>query len=191
MDQLVATLDTCVLIPSRLRDTLLDAADDGLYQCRWSDDILHELRRNLIEEHVNPEGAARLIASMNEHFPEALVTRRAYGKLIDAMTNHPKDRHVLAAAVASDSTIIITDNTRDFPHTALAPHGIAVRTADQFLVELFSVAPDRMRRLIRRQAAGYAMPAMTVGELLQRLQKSVPDFARLIAESSQQNEQER
>ncbi len=56
------------------------------------------------------------------------------------MTNDPKDRHVLAAAVMSQSQIIVTDNLRDFPGEALAPFNLESYSADQFLTLLFDSA---------------------------------------------------
>jgi hypothetical protein len=41
-------LDACVLFPASIRDTLLRAADAGLYRVYWSELILEEVRRNLI-----------------------------------------------------------------------------------------------------------------------------------------------
>lgn len=42
-----ALLDTCVLVPSRARDVLLEIASTGTYQPLWSAEILAELDRTL------------------------------------------------------------------------------------------------------------------------------------------------
>lgn len=44
-----AVLDACVLFRAPLRDTLLRAAEKRLYQVYWSDIILEEVSRNLVE----------------------------------------------------------------------------------------------------------------------------------------------
>lgn len=95
-----AVLDACVLFPAALRDTLLRAADAGLYRPQWSHAILEEVRRNLIAAgRLDATRAQRLLAAMRREFPEAEV--RGYEALVPAMTNDPKDRHVLAAAVSA------------------------------------------------------------------------------------------
>lgn len=43
---------------------------------------------------------------MRTAFPDARVT--GHEPLIPAMTNHPKDRHVLAAAAHADAAVIVT-----------------------------------------------------------------------------------
>jgi predicted nucleic acid-binding protein len=86
-------LDANVLYPFTLRDTLLRAADAELYQAYWSDLILDEVERNLVENGVvTAEQATRLRAAMEGAFPEAHVVN--FEPFIDAMRNDQKDRHV-------------------------------------------------------------------------------------------------
>lgn len=113
-------LDANVLYPFSLRDTLLRAAEAGLYQLYWSDEILDEAFRNLVGNgRMNEEKAMKLRAQMSRAFPESLVAD--YASLIPAMQNDPKDRHVSAAAVRCGAQVIVTTNLRDF---APLPEGI-------------------------------------------------------------------
>jgi hypothetical protein len=48
-------------------------------------------------------------------FEEAEVDAAEIERLEPAMTNDPKDRHVLATAVAAGSELIVTFNLDDFP----------------------------------------------------------------------------
>jgi predicted nucleic acid-binding protein len=52
-------------------------------------------------------------SEIRQHFPEAWI--EDYEDLIPAMTNHPKDRHVLAAAAHAGVKVIVTYNIKDFP----------------------------------------------------------------------------
>jgi hypothetical protein len=47
------------------------------------------------------------------------------------MTNHPKDRHILAAAVRAE--VIVTLNLRDFPEPVLKPYDISPTHPDRVL----------------------------------------------------------
>ncbi|MDP9797485.1 hypothetical protein J2S43_005997 [Catenuloplanes nepalensis] len=109
-----AFLDTCVLYPAYLCDTLLRLAEASAYRPLWSADVLGELRRNLIERGLHPDRVDRRIAHMTRAFPDALVT--GYESLVDGMTNHHKDRHILAASVRAGAEVIVTFNLRDFPN---------------------------------------------------------------------------
>ena len=101
-----AFLDTCVLYPAYLCDTLLRLAEASAYRPLWSADVFAELRRNLIERGLPPDRVDRRLGQMSRSFPDALIT--GYESLVDGMTNHPKDRHVLAAAVRANAEVIVT-----------------------------------------------------------------------------------
>jgi predicted nucleic acid-binding protein len=181
-------LDTCVLYPRALRDTLLRAAEVGLYRPLWSDDILTELRRNLAAHPgVGDERAARLVSVLRQAFPEATVT--GYARLIGAMTNHPKDRHVLAAAVAGKAQVIVTLNRRDFPQAALARHlptesiapfAIDVQDPDTFLLSLWRRDAAQLTAIIVQQAADLGAPPVTPMEELARIARQAPRFAAVV-----------
>src|ERR1035441_1613114 len=82
-----------------------------------------------------PAQAARRIAAMESAFQDANVN--GYERLTASMTNDPKDRHVLAAAVRSGAHAIITHNVRHFPPESVMPYDIDVLTPDDFLVHQF------------------------------------------------------
>ncbi len=170
----------CVLIPAALRDTLLRSATKGLYRPYWSEMILDEVGRNLAQ-FTSPEEAGRLVGTLRSVFPEASV--RGFEHLIDDMTNHPKDRHVLAAAVTAQARVIVTRNLQDYPPQALEPFGIEARPPDVFLVDVYSSAPDAMVRIVDEQAAATRWPPLSIGTILANLAKQgAPGFAERIRE---------
>ena len=97
-----ALLDTCVLLPQYLNDTLLTQADAGTFRPLWSGGILDELGRNLQKvAELSADQVQYRLDCMRRAFPDAEVT--GYEALIEGMTNDPKDRHVLAAAVRGNA----------------------------------------------------------------------------------------
>lgn len=179
-----AVLDACVLVPAALRDILLRAADAGLYQIGWSDEILEEVRRNLVSQlGRSEEQAGRLVDIMRQAFPDAMVSN--YAALIETMTNDPKDRHVAAAAVASGAAVIVTSNLRDFPASALADYGMQAQSPDEFLLGLSALSMDQMAQLIREQSADLQRPPKTVADVLGMIARQAPAFAKQMAEALQ------
>jgi predicted nucleic acid-binding protein len=160
-------LDACVLYPASVRDALLRLAEIELYDILWSERILDEVERNLIEHgRATLDQASRLRAAMEGAFEGAAAPEEAIARLEPAMENDPKDRHVLAAAVASDADAIVTDNLKDFPEEACAAHGVEVISADEFLCQLFDLDPEEVVAAIARQAAALKNPPMGVEELV-------------------------
>lgn len=140
-----AVLDTNALYPFSLRDTLLRLAELELYTPLWSERILEEMRRNLVERQIADEQAERILSAMRGAFEEAEVDAGEIDRLEPAMTNDPKDRHVLAAAVAAGSELIVTFNLDDFPAEACEPLGVEAIHPDDFLIDLHDLSPDGVR----------------------------------------------
>ena len=171
-----ALLDACVIYPVGLRDTLLTISETGLYRVTWSPNILEEARRNILADLADlpPADLDRSFAAMARAFPDALIT--GHEALIDAMTNHPKDRHVLAAAVTDGVQVIVTFNLRDFPPESCAPYEIDVQHPDEFLAYALELDPEAVITALAYQAAKRRKPATSLGELLTDLSSALPEF---------------
>jgi predicted nucleic acid-binding protein len=173
----VAVLDACVLIPMPLADTLLRLAEPpALFEARWTNDILAEVTRTL--EHrfgKSPEKARYREAAMREFFPSSLVHH--YRRLIPEMENHPKDRHVLAAAVACHAEYLVTLNLKDFPSKAVEKFLVEVVDPSTFLKKLWSIEPSIVQVRLQEQASAIGI---SYEDLLARLAKSVPGFVKAI-----------
>ncbi|MFB7917913.1 putative toxin-antitoxin system toxin component, PIN family [Streptomyces sp. NPDC056061] len=159
-------LDTCVLFPNYLRDTLLRLAEAELYEPLWSADILEELRRNLADK-VAPETAKKVVGAMADAFPYSAVT--GYTGLVPVMTNDTEDRHVLAAAVCGQAHAVVTLNLKDFPPAAADPYEVEVLHPDDVLLDMLDLAPVEVTGVLRNQAVRYRREPRDVHGLLDRL----------------------
>lgn len=158
-----------------LRDTLLCAAEAGLYQAYWSQAILDGAVRNLVaKQQITESQAARLEQQMKRAFPEAMV--EVTDRLIPCMDNHPGDRHVLAAALIAKAQVIVTDNLKHFPAQSLHQFRVESQSADHFLTYLYDLSPESMHEILQTQVSGLKNPPMEVSDLLNLLSRSVPTF---------------
>jgi len=130
-------LDACVLAEAAVSDLFLRLSEEPrLLLPRWTEEIWSETRRTWIEKlGWNPELADARIKAAITFFPDAMVA--GYEVLVPACANHPKDRHVLAAAIHSGTEIIVTFNVKDFKAEALAPWGISAAHPSDYLKVLF------------------------------------------------------
>jgi predicted nucleic acid-binding protein len=175
-------LDANVLVPNSLRDILLRAAEEGLYEVRWSATTLEELERTLLNRILaarvdRADRVRHLLATIRRAFPLATVMEDA--AVIARLTNDPKDRHVLAAAVQSGARTIVTNNLRDFPPASLRPHRVAARTPDRFLQTLFRRRPARLIELLVAQGTDLRHPRPP-DMLLDTLSPHTPGFVRAV-----------
>lgn len=179
-----AVLDASVLYPLPLRDTLLRIAETELYDAYWSERIVDEVVRNLVaDRRASQQQAQHLTDAMTAAFDGAAIPQAAVDRLEPSMTNDPKDRHALAAAVASGSQVVVTLNLKDFPPESCEPLAIEPLHPDAFLMDLYGLDDRVVYEAVVRQAAKLRQPPMLLDELLDRLAVTVPTFARTLREA--------
>lgn len=150
---MLAVLDTNVLWGRLTRDLVLTLAAAAQYEVVLSNRIIDALQRHgtpkrvtrLIEEGRTPQEASQ---EANQYFERLLTTIKKvfieqiydnYEAHIERCENDEDDRHVLALAIANDVKLIVTENLKHFPASALSPHGVEAISLDAFLSQYFSV----------------------------------------------------
>ena len=144
----IVLADANVVYSRVLRDHLLYAADQEIIAITWSPQILAEATEHLQHNITGFDAAAaqRLVLAMNRAFPLAEVQPgdEHLQALADVVLPDEDDRHVLAAALAAEATVLCTSNTKDFPAGAVEPFGIDVVTPDQLLSRLIAEYEPQM-----------------------------------------------
>ena len=182
----IVCLDACVLCPPALCDILLRLAEQPrLYRPVFSQDILDEVKRTQTTKFKRPydeQKADRWREHVLRAFPESLVVN--YEQLIPILTNDPKDRHVLAAAIRGNAQHIITANLKHFKDEHLAQWDITALHPQNYLMTLFEHSPERVTDCLRKIAEDRSKQAHHVSpeEVLRSLTKTVPLFARYVAD---------
>jgi hypothetical protein len=154
-----AIYDACVLYPAPLRDLLMHLALTDLFRAKWTDDIHEEWIRNVLKNRPDlpPKLLQRTRDLMNENIRDCLVEN--YHDIIPTL-NLPdqKDRHVLAAAIRSLSSVIVTYNLKDFPKKILDQYEIEAQHPDEFIMRLLEINPGAICRRIRMHRASLKNP---------------------------------
>ena len=160
----------------------MTTAGFGLYRPHWTEEILDEARRNVIANNPNadPDRVRRRFELMNIAMPGAMIDAPA-PELVHAMTNHPKDRHVLATAVTINAEVIVTNNIKDFPAEACEPHGVEVHTLDAFVTDLVSLDNRQVWAAITEMASRLQEPPMTPQQVCKTLERHMPNAIEALA----------
>lgn len=136
---MIALYDACVLYPAPLRDLLMQLATTEMFRAKWTNRIHDEWMRNLLVNRpdLSAEQLERTRTLMNSHILDCLV--EDYHNLESELElPDSDDRHVLAAAIKSKASVIVTFNLRDFPKETLARWGIRTEHPDAFLSKLYN-----------------------------------------------------
>ncbi|MFJ7793611.1 PIN domain-containing protein [Pseudomonas sp. NPDC096950] len=167
-----AVYDACVLYPAPLRDFLMWLALSGRFRARWSMEIHNEWKRNLLKNSpdLTTEQLDRTSELMDLAIPDACVT--GYENLVEGLTlPDMNDRHVLAAAIRCNASVIVTFNQKDFPCALLEPLGVEAQHPDEFVDNLFDLDPAAVVAAAQRQRKQLKMPPMDVSSYLDLLSR--------------------
>lgn len=164
--------DACVLYPAPLRDLLMRLAMTDLYRARWTDMIHDEWTRNVLKQRpdLRPEDLERTRFLMNAHVRDSLVT--GFEHLIPSveLPDHD-DRHVVAAAIHSGASLIVTFNLKDFPPEQLNLYNLVAQHPDDFIFDLLDLQPAKVCSAAANHRRSLKNPPKTADEYLDTLLK--------------------
>ena len=176
--------DACVLYPASLRDLLVRLAMTGIYQARWTDQILEEMVEGILDDRPDLTRLQldRTVSLMNAAVRDCRVVD--YEPLIAGLElPDPDDCHVMAAAIKSGAQVIVTNNLKDFPAERLDTWGIEAQTPEAFALHALDISEARVIAAIQQQADALKNPPQSVAQLLGRLRKNgLVSFAATVAD---------
>jgi predicted nucleic acid-binding protein len=172
----VAVVDANVLYSIELTDLFLTLAVHRLVRVHWSDAILDEVRRNLaLRPDLRTAAIDYRIDRMNAALPDA-CQGLPDDDVVASMPINAKDRHVLALATHIEADCIVTFDLGDFPRVLCEPYGVEALHPDDLLDAVAATDPARTAAVLREMAARRLRSPMTVAQLLDRLEGTIPKF---------------
>lgn len=167
-----AVLDTNVLYPVIIRDVLFWFAFYDMYTPAWSNHIFEEWESVCKRKFpsMSQEEILRRLKKADEAFPFARVEN--YEPLMKSLTlKDPKDNHVLAAAIKINANVIVTQNVRDFPEEYLMKFNIGVKSADDFICDIFDLDPETAIQAFMDMVFSKKKPPMDEFQILDSMRK--------------------
>ncbi|MNO83451.1 hypothetical protein D3C76_747590 [compost metagenome] len=161
----------------------MNLALTGIYRARWSASIHDEWKRNLLlnRPDLTPEHLDRTSSLMDAAVPDALVTD--YDSLVEGLDLPDRDdRHVLAAAIKCNASVIVTFNLKDFPKAVLGAFDIEPLHPDDFIADLWDLDKAAVLEAAQRQRISLKNPPHNVQQYLDRLlQQKLPETVKLLS----------
>ena len=164
--------DANVLYSASLRDLLMNLAMAKIVHAHWTDRIHDEWIRSLLRDRpdLKRESLERTRDAMNGSVRDCLV--HGYEDIIETLhLPDSDDRHVLAAAIRSKSSLIVTLNLSDFPKEVLAPYKVKAVSPDDFVVRLLVANPAKVLSAIKAHREKLKRPPKSVAEYLETLRR--------------------
>ena len=168
---LTVVYDACVLYPAPLRDLLMQLAMADIFRARWTDQIHDEWMRNVRKNRLDLtlEQLERTRNLMNKHVRDCVVSGHE-GLISGLSLPDANDRHVLAAAINYHADAIVTFNLKDFPETALSPHGVEPIHPDDFVANELDLYQSVVCISVKKVRSRLRNPVLSVDEYLAMLE---------------------
>ncbi|MDZ7577193.1 MAG: PIN domain-containing protein [Candidatus Nanopelagicales bacterium] len=166
-------VDTNVWYPVSVADLVLRSVEFGLFDLAWTEEVLEEVERVLVDSKGLPQVATRkFTAAIRAAAPDGRIDPDLYRHIVPRMTSLDADDHIHAAAVRGGHVdVLLTNNTRDFPPADVGSRCRVLRP-DQFLTELARTYPIELARIVAEMAAHLRNPTMTPQQVESRLRRS-------------------
>ena len=194
-NRFTALLDASVLAPQLKCDILLSLADAQLYRARWSERILDEteaaivemLSKRGVEDATDRAARKRRAVAGWPGFADCLVENFEVLEQGLPSVPDPEDRHVIAAALKTKASVIVTDNLRHFPEDVLFQLDMEAKSADDFIADTVDLSPRVSVEALAAMRARYERSRpISADELVERIKANgLPATAELLGQFSE------
>ncbi len=144
----VAVIDANLLVLIVACDFLLTAFVHQLFEPIVSTTVLDEVERTLIDNfpHVEPDGLRRRVEHMRAAIVDQTVDARESVGLVEMI--NAKDRHVVAAALATEATWVVTNDKALRSEIAGAGLNLEPLDGNAFVLRLWEASPGNVSEVV-------------------------------------------
>ena len=168
----IILVDACVLHSACCRDILIQCDIDGHFRLRWTKLILAETQHSILRRRpdLNSTQIRRTFKLMNRACPDALQIsdKQPHPRL---NLPDPNDNHILAAAINTNSEIILTFNLKDFPSGILNQYKIKAQHPDDWLNKFYQSKPSDLLSSLEKCRTRLRSPTLNIREYKSELKK--------------------
>ena len=107
---------------------------------------------------------------MEEAFEEASVQDYESLEMGIVGLPDPDDAHVIAAAVKTRASVVVTENLRDFPVEVLKPLDLEAKTADHIIADTIDLDAGRAVPALRQMRLRFRFPEVDAPTLLLKME---------------------
>lgn len=174
----VAALDANVLVPIVACDFLLTAFDLGIFEPVVSAEVLIEVERTLIEgfPHLDPAAIEHRVESMRIALEDQTIDTSSVEGVPD--TINAKDRHVVAAALEGEASVIVTNDSALRSEIGASDLEIEARDVDAFVQQLWQDAATEVEAVVAELIAKRRRHPVTQAEMVEQLRLRFPSMVQ-------------